>query len=154
MGGLHNPPPAGAFASSTTVGFTTAPNSTTVFTMAGLGVLIKPKRSGNILAVFSGIIVDASSVTVGDGISYEISFGTGVAPANNAALTGTQLTPGQSYVAAVAPAAADVNIPFCIQALVTGSILGTQYWFDLAQKALGHVSQYGFSLLTINLLEL
>lgn len=155
MSRIFNPQPFGAFARSTTAGNTTAPNSTSAFTMAGLGVLITPQRSGNIFAHFSGIIVDATSVTAGDGISYEISFGTGAAPGNNAAATGTQFTPGQSYIANVAPgAAANVNIPFNIQALITARILGTQYWFDLAQKALGHVSQYGFSLLTVTLVEL
>lgn len=133
----------------------TAPNSTGAFTMGGSDTTITPTKSGIVQVTISGTVVDASDTTVGHGIAYQISYGTGTPPIANAALTGTQVGVVQTYTAAVAPtAAADVAIGFSISAVITGLAVGTAVWLDLAQKAIGSASQYSFGTISISAVEL
>jgi len=123
-----------------------APASTSVFAMQGLAGTITPATTGRIKITIAGTIVAPTSVVVNNGISYQISTGTGTAPVNAATLTGTQVGPVQTYTSAVAPtAAADVHVPFSISYLVTGLTLGTPVWIDLAAKSVTTASAMGLS---------
>jgi hypothetical protein len=107
----------------------TNPTSTTSTTgvMMGLGSTIKltPTKTGRFLVMIEGqgnVSVATASFTVG------LRYGTGSAPANAAALTGTligQTIPGWSDVV-------NSNTPFALGGVVTGLTVGTQYWFDLS----------------------
>ena len=130
-----------------------APASTTTYFMQGLAGAITPNRSGNILLIISGTVID-STVTAGDGIEYQLSYGTGAAPANTAALVGTQVGEPQSYKNVNTVVAADVAAPFSTSAVITGLTLGTAYWLDLAAKSLGTASSGGLSNVSVTAVEL
>jgi len=113
----------------------TAPASTSAFKMQGLAGSITPTHSGTVTITISGTIQNAVT-TVNSGIKIQISHGTGTAPSNAGTLAGTQDGQIQTYTLSVAAtAAADVNTPFSITALVTGLTVGTAYWIDLAAES-------------------
>jgi hypothetical protein len=93
--------------------------------MAGLAGSFTPNSGGNALVIIEGDVLNS---TIGDGATLQISYGTGVAPANAATLTGTQTGRAVNFVAATATG----KSPFAIMAYVTGLIAGTAYWLDLA----------------------
>lgn len=126
----------------------TGPQSTSVYTMQGLGALITPVVSGNILAIFSGYIFNGADTAVGDGIGYRIMYGTGSAPSNGAALTGTQGSQTQSFVISAIASASECLVPFSTQTLIKSLTLATPYWFDLAAIA---ASAVGFILANLNI---
>lgn len=152
MSKIYNPSPVGAV-NNTAKGGTIPPAGTASYTMAGIGASIKPSRSGNILVTVNGVINDLSSTVVADGIQYQISYGTGSAPLNGNVLTGTQVGEVQTFVAANTVTATDVNIPFSLSAIITGLVIGTTYWIDLAQRAVGHSSQYTLNNINVSVLE-
>lgn len=132
----------------------TAPASTSTFAMQGLAGSITPTRSGTVLVTISGTVVAPTGTTVNNGISYQISYGTGTAPVNAAALTGTQVgTVQTSTQAALVVAAADINVPFSTTAIVTGLTLGTPYWIDLAAKSVTTASQMGVANVSVSAVE-
>jgi hypothetical protein len=104
--------------------------------MGGFTGALTPTRTGKILECFSGWITN-SAVTVDEGLIIQLSHGTGTAPTANATLTGTQdgaQVTGSIQVAATA--AADVNIPISMCAVVTGLAISTAIWIDVASKGL------------------
>lgn len=119
-----------AIASATTQSTPANPALTAslVGVMMGLAGTITPVRTGNVLITISG---DVFNSVVADGATMQIRTGTGAAPANGAALTGTVRGATPAYTAAVAAAKA----PFSITAVVTGLALGTAVWIDLALAA-------------------
>lgn len=132
----------------------TAPASTSVFAMQGLAGAITPTRSGKVLITVSGTVIAPTGTTVDNGIAYQISYGTGTAPVNAAALTGTQVGTVQTSTQAVAStAAADVNVPFSTSVVVTGLTLSTAYWIDLAAKSITTVSQMGLANVSVSAVE-
>jgi hypothetical protein len=109
--------------------------TSTTLIMMGLGVAgagggwsFTPRGSGNVLLVASGAI---SNNTTADGAAAQLSYGTGAAPANAAALAGTQIGTLPVFTALTGL----LTVPFSLQAIATGLTLGTTYWFDLALKA-------------------
>jgi len=132
----------------------TAPASTTTYFMQGLAGTITPKTTGNVLIIISGTIVDPSGTTAGNGIIYQLSYGTGGAPANAAALTGTQVGSTQSWTSPNTVIAADTNVPFSTQAVVTGLTVGTAYWVDLAAKSIATASSMGVANVSVSVVEL
>ncbi len=129
----------GRASNATTVAAPTAPASTSAFAMQGLAGTITPATSGTILITISGTIVAPTGTTVNNGITYQISYGTGSAPANAGVLTGTQVGLVQTYTSAIAPtAAADVNVPFGTSYLVTGPI-----WDAVVMLSAARSTQYG-----------
>jgi hypothetical protein len=136
--------------SAITVAAPTAPASTSVYAMQGLAGSITPGVTGNVLVIISGTILAPAGTTVDNGILYQISYGTGVAPTANAVLTGTQVGLPQEFTLFVAAtAAADVHVPFSITYLVTGLAIGTTYWVDLAAESVTTISQMGFANVSI-----
>lgn len=132
----------------------TAPASTSVFTMAGLGASFTPSKTGTVLITIWGTIQDTSATGSGVGIAWQISHGTGTAPANGAALAGTQDGSVGKGESASVVSAANVNIPFSSTVVVSGLAVGTTYWIDLAQEALTTVSQYHFANVAVSAVEI
>jgi hypothetical protein len=130
-----------------------APSSTSAYFMQGLAGSITPVRSGKVLLTISGTVI-ASTVTAGDGIEHQLSYGTGAAPANAAALAGTQVGTVQSYTNPAIVTAADVAVPFSTSAVITGLTLNTAYWLDLAAKSLATASSGGLSNVSVSAVEL
>jgi hypothetical protein len=131
----------------------TAPNSVSVFKMQGLAGSITPVKSGTILILIAGVVINASG-TAGDGISTQISYGTGAAPTGNGALAGTQAGTQMFYTNASTVTAASVLIPFAQHVVVTGLTLNTAYWIDLAAESVGNVSTGGLIRVSISAIEL
>lgn len=98
--------------------------------MMGLAGSFTPTRSGAALIVISGTIFNATAI--GDGAKTQIRYGTGTAPANAAALTGTAVGNLVQYVAATTAEKA----PFSVNAIVTGLTRLTTYWIDLSLAAI------------------
>ena len=101
--------------------------STAVFKMCGTAMTFTPTKSGKIQI---GLSCNLSNNTASDGFDVKLMYGTGTAPVNDAALTGTQA--GKLQIHRVGNAAA--YVPACIIAYVSGLTLSTAYWFDLAQE--------------------
>jgi hypothetical protein len=121
--------------------------------MQGLAGSITPVASGRVLITISGYLI-SSSGTINEGILYQISHGTGTAPVNAAALTGTQVGTAQEYTNPVAVTAADVHVPFSIQAVVTGLSLNVAHWIDLAAKSVTGASLVGIAGVSITAIEI
>ena len=128
-----------------TPGNPTGTTSTTAV-MMGLAGSIKLQGSGRILIVLSG---DISNNTTADGVTSQLSYGTGAAPANGAALTGTQVGNIVSFTALTGV----LTVPLAQQAIVSGLIVGTTYWIDAAVKAVtgGTASILNLSLSVVEL---
>ncbi len=105
-------------------------NATATFKMNGLGAAgapctVTPTATGRVTFFISGTVFNATAIA--DGATYKIAYGTGAAPANAAAATGTVISAPAKYIAATTAEKA----PFAIQASVTGLALNTAHWFDL-----------------------
>ncbi len=107
------------------------PTGTTSTTglMMGLAGAITPVLYGKVFVTICGTIANN---TIGDGTKVQIRYGTGSAPANAAALTGTTIGPLQTYVNSVAT----VTVPFSVSGVITGLTLGTAYWIDVGLAAI------------------
>jgi hypothetical protein len=124
-------------------------NTTSVgtFVMAGFAATITPTISGKVLMVISGIM---SNGTINDGASIAIRYGTGTAPVNGAALTGTG---SGSNNPSITSYTAGQGYPFTCIARVTGLTLNTAYWVDgIIQALTGGTAT--FANIGITLLEL
>lgn len=108
------------------------PTGTTSLTavMMGLGgaASITPTRTGRIQFFISGQMVNNTN---NDGATVQLRYGTGAAPANGVAVTGTQAGNSQTFTAA----AANGSSGFSICPIVSGLTIGTPYWFDAALNA-------------------
>lgn len=108
----------------------TTPTGTaqTTFKMMGLGFYgcaITPVFTGNVQLTISGVL---RSSVAGDGYQAQMSYGTGTAPQNAAAASGT-VVGSNYYGAGLAPQA------FTSTVTITGLSLNTAYWFDLQAEA-------------------
>lgn len=130
----------------------TAPASTAAFAMQGLAGSITPGKTGSVLVVMSGNII-SSVVTAGVGIKLQLSHGIGAAPANAAALTGTQIGAVIEYTNPATVIAADVFIPFTVSAVLTGLSLGIAHWLDLAAEAVTTANDVGLANVSISAIE-
>lgn len=90
--------------------------------MMGLAGAITPRVSGTVRVTMNGML----SNTATNGAKVQIRLGTGTAPTNGAALTGTVYGGQQSNSSIVG----DLAVPFSVSALVTGLTVGTAYWID------------------------
>lgn len=108
-----------------------APTGTTNTTglMMGLAGTVTPAYSGTVRISVCGDIVNG---TVNDGANVQLRTGTGTAPVNAAALTGT--TRG-SLIKFVQAGAGAYKVPFCVIYTVTGLSTGTAYWIDVGLAA-------------------
>lgn len=95
--------------------------------MMGVGSTCKitPVYSGRVEFRFSGQMANA---TAGDGAQVQLKTGTGTAPSNGGAVSGTSLG---NPLAALSNVAGQ-NVPWGgLGGIVTGLSVGTQVWFDL-----------------------
>jgi hypothetical protein len=105
--------------------------------MAGMAGAITPTCTGKVVITISGTIYAPTGTAANNGLSYQIRAGAGTAPSNGASTTGTAYGTVQKYTnLTAASAAADVNVPFSITALVTGLTVGTAVWIDLAIQSI------------------
>ena len=104
------------------------PTGTTSSTgvMMGLAGSITPTATGRVLIVVSGSSVNSTAL---DGLKFQLRYGTGSAPANGAALTGTTIS------ALVSTLTGATQIAFSTQAVVTALALNTAIWIDLSLSA-------------------
>jgi hypothetical protein len=96
--------------------------------MAGLAGSITPVRSGKVFVTISGF---GQNGTAGSGTDVTMRYGTGTAPVNGAALTGTSIGARSIGVSSTALA----RVPFSVSAVITGLTLGTPIWLDLQHAA-------------------
>jgi hypothetical protein len=101
--------------------------------MMGLAGSITPAFSGRIFVSISGSI-GSNTTTAGRGAKTQIRFGTGSAPANAAALTGTAVGSLEQWLSF--GTTANIKSPFCCTAVITALTLGTAYWLDLGLAAI------------------
>ena len=104
--------------------------SSAVGVMMGLAGSITPTKSGNIIIYIVG---DCDESANSRGCAMQIRTGTGVAPANAAALTGT----ARGSLINMAQNNSTIRTPFACCAMVTGLSVGTPYWIDLSLAAVG-----------------
>lgn len=102
-------------------------NSTSTRLMMGLGstAIFTPRTTG--IAYFQ-INANIGNTTTGGAVAL-LRYGTGTAPANGAAETGTAVE-GQPTV--ISPSVAGFLNNFTAAGVVTGLTPGTQYWIDMA----------------------
>lgn len=107
------------------------PSGTTDLTgkMMGLASVVTPTASGKLLVIHTGLFTNS---TINDGASVTLRHGTGTAPANGAALTGT-IDGNNPQMIATSGAATQ---PFTIAWTITGLTVGTPYWFDFGLSAI------------------
>lgn len=107
------------------------PTGTTDLTgkMMGLALAVTPALTGNVKLTISGSMANN---TINDGAAAQSRYGTGSAPANGDALTGTAAGAVKTFTSLIA---ADRHGFTCVVYL-TGLTLGTAYWVDLSLKAI------------------
>ena len=107
----------------------TNPTGTTNLTgvMSGLAGSFTPAANG---AMYFSATMITQNNTANDGCSVQFRYGTGAAPANGAALTGT--TVGQAMITS---GSAAQLLPVPLVAYVAGFTPGTTYWLDLSEAA-------------------
>jgi hypothetical protein len=101
--------------------------------MTGLGTLFTPKTTGKTIATVQGFVQNLAGTVAGIGIQFGMQYGPtgGTPPAVMAALTGIALGATMKAGAGGTVTANDVWLPFDMTQFVT-LVVGTQYWFDLA----------------------
>lgn len=121
----------------------TATSSTTLV-MGGLGATfsITPKSSG---LVSVSIVGQMWTTTAGVQCAVAGRFGTGTAPANGAAASGTAWGSNGTFI--VTPPSTAAGVPFAFEDIVTLTP-GTTYWFDLAYSTTADTSQPRFICFT------
>lgn len=96
--------------------------------MAGFAGSITPIKSGKILI---RVIGDITQNTSSRGASVKVNYGTGSAPADGDADTGTQVGPDINIAQTGATA---FTVPYSAGGIVTGLTIGTTYWIDCAHR--------------------
>jgi hypothetical protein len=105
--------------------------------MMGLGGTCKltPVYSSRMRIVIQGAV---GNTAVGGSGTYNLRYGTGVAPSNGAALTGTAVLSSVAFTSSTAGAA----LPFNADGVLLGLSVGTPYWFDLSLSANSGTSSF------------
>ena len=101
--------------------------------MCGLAgsITTSASTSGKVLIIVTGY---ANNSAASGGVKMQIRHGTGTAPINGAALTGTA---DGNFVAVINSSTSGViTLPFSTQAIVSGLSAGTAYWIDLSEAAI------------------
>ena len=119
----------------------------TTMVMMGLGASITPTSSGTVLLIISGY---ANNSHANDGDVIQIYMGTGTSPANNSALAGTARG---SQVTATLQTANTQNVPFSLNAVVTGLTVGVTYWIDLGLASTANTGTAAVAGLSVSAIE-
>ena len=104
-----------------------AGTASTTGVMMGLAGSFTPVVTGRVLIVLTG---NCHNNTAGDGCTVSGRYGTGAAPTNGSALTGTVI--GSKFTTS---ATANADVGFAVIAIVTGLALGAAIWLDLSLAA-------------------
>jgi hypothetical protein len=117
-------------ASATTVNTAAAPAATASLTpvMMACGGSIAPVLSTRIEVTISGQVQNS---TAADGATVQLRYGTGTAPLNGAAVTGTQAGIAQTITSVTAGQGGG----FSITAIISGLTVGQAVWLDAALQA-------------------
>lgn len=104
-------------------------NSTVTLKMNGLGAAaapctITPTSSGNVTFTISGLL---NQTTTADGVTYALTVGTGTAPANAAAATGTIISSTPVWLGLTGM----LTVPFSVTSNSTNLSVGVPVWYDL-----------------------
>jgi hypothetical protein len=124
--------PAPAVVSRTPADQTALASAT--YVMNGLGAIasvpcaLTPLVTGRVLVMISGDIVENATAQTA---TLQLSYGTGAAPANGAAVTGTQTGGQLAWVSLTG----QLTQTFALTNIITGLTVGTAYWFDIAGKS-------------------
>lgn len=120
--------------------------------MMGLAAAFTPTKSGKAMIVVSGNIA-ATGLGGGSGAKTQIRYGTGTAPSNGDALTGTAVGNMAQVVNAALALLTPGNGNFTCNAVIAGLTLGTAYWIDqsLARITSGTASISGISISLIEI---
>lgn len=108
--------------------------SSATYLMNGLGAIasipcrLTPGSTGRVLVIITGDMVENATAQTA---SVQLSYGTGVAPANAAALAGTQVGSEITWVSLTG----QLTQTFAIHTIITGLVVGTDHWFDLNMKS-------------------
>ena len=106
--------------------------TSTAGVMMGLGstVSFTPTRTGKIMIILSG---DTDNATNGRGVNIQMRYGTGAAPANGAALTGTTVG---TLIRMVNQNSNEI-FPFTLNGIVSGLSVSTAIWVDISLASTG-----------------
>lgn len=144
--GAYSTPSFGTFASSMSTPSDPTGTTSDVGVMMGLAGSITPTATGKILIT---IIGDTRNSSGGDGSAQQIRYGTGTAPSNGDALTGTAVgsAPEKDL------GAAGIKHPFALTAVVTGLTPGVAIWIDssLARITAGTAIQGNITITVVEL---
>lgn len=99
-------------------------NGTATFKMNGSACTITPTSTGRVVFTITGDMVQDTS---GDGTSIKLAQGTGSAPANAAAVTGTVISATNTWTGLTGA----LVVPFAITASKVGLTVNVPVWFDL-----------------------
>jgi hypothetical protein len=94
--------------------------------MAGLAQTFTPRGSGIVSVLITGVAFTSTAAAT---VSIGGRYGTGAAPVNGAAATGTRF--GGAADQAIQASATTAGDGFALADVVTGLTVGTAYWFDL-----------------------
>lgn len=130
--GTSAPTPPASLARTFTAGLNPTGTASLIGVMAGLAVAITPVGSGRLHIVITGVMTNSVASPSPDGGSFRIYYGTGSAPANGVALTGTALGAANSISGGTS-----LIQSFSLEGWVTGLTVGTAVWIDMLEGALG-----------------
>lgn len=119
--------------------------NTTTGVMMGLGTVCKitPVYSTRVQIILVANLSNSSSAVITEPF---LKFGTGTAPSNGAATTGTSVGSAHDYTTSAAGSLA----PVALTGIVTGLTPATAYWFDVSLKVsagTGTISQVDCSIM-------
>jgi hypothetical protein len=97
--------------------------------MMGLAGTITPQLSGVVKIFINGNGANSAGL---DGFIVQIRYGTGAAPTNGVALTGSTIG---GLISGISSAANDPT-PFCLIGELSGLTLATAYWIDVSLKSI------------------
>jgi len=114
-----------------------AAQTSATYVMAGFGVsgaggswFLTPQTTGRVLLLAGGLLTSGTTAST---CTVQLSFGTGTAPSAGAAAAGTQQGNQPAWVSLTGALTSN----FFLSTIVTGLTIGTQAWFDIAQKSSG-----------------
>jgi len=121
---------------------------TSAYVMLGLGstATITPAATGRIFMTISGTLLIGSTT---NGALTRCTYGTGAAPGNGVAETGSTVGIAQAYLAG----AATEKAPFVCQGVVTGLALATAVWLDVSAENTTGSQALTYSQVTVSAFE-
>lgn len=126
-------------------------------TMQGMAVPFTPIATGRVHGQYSSTITCGTLTTPSNAVSFTFYYGTGTAPTNGTAVTGTNITISSipveiTYQIPGTVTSGDVQVPVSKDFIISGLNLGTAYWFDAA-AAYGGTTGCGATSAQITLQE-